>query len=204
MTYGATALRATVIMIATPFALAFAQSAPATVDRSLVPASSLRAETAPLMIDLMKAVDGVQSKMVALAKATPQAKYLWRPGAGVRSVSEVFLHVAGDNYLMPALAGTAIPAATKLDMKNFKTFEAFEKQNMTQGQVVAALDASFAHLKAAMTKTTAGDLAVQVDMFGQKTTKQGLWIGTTTHLHEHLGQSIAYARVNGIVPPWSK
>ena len=181
-----------------------AQTARPMVDASLVPASSLRAETPPVMTDLMKAVDGVQSKLVALANAIPQSKYSWRPGAGVRSVSEVLLHVASDNYLMPALGGTAIPPVTKLDVKNFKSFESFEKQTLTQAQVVAALDASFAHLKSAMAKTTAADLSVQVDMFGQKATKQSMWIGTTTHLHEHLGQSIAYARTNGIVPPWSK
>ena len=181
-----------------------AQTAKPAVDLSLVSASSLRAETAPVMLDLLKDVDAVQSKLVALAKAMPQAKYSWRPGAGVRSVGEVFLHVASDNYLMPALAGTAIPAATKLDMKNFKSFDAFEKQTLTPTEVVSALDASFVHLKAAMTRTAAADLSVQVDMFGQKATKQSMWIGTTTHLHEHLGQSIAYARQNGIVPPWSK
>lgn len=181
-----------------------AQTARPSVDLSLVPASSLRAESPTVMTDLMKDVDAVHSKFVALAKAVPVAKYPARPGVGVRSVSEVFLHVAGDNYMMPALAGTAIPASVKLDMKNFKSFDAFEKQTMTTAQIVEALDASFAHLKAAMAKTTAADLTVVVDMFGQKSSKQALWIGTTTHLHEHLGQSIAYARQNGIVPPWSK
>lgn len=173
---------------------------------SLANARVVRAQgaTAPVVADLMKDVDGVGQKLVSLAKAMPADKLSWRPSAGVRSVGEVFLHVASDNYLMPALAGTAIPASTKLDMKDFKTFGAYEKQVMTQAQVVAALEASFAHLKAAMAKATVADMSVQVDMFGQKSTKQAMWIGTTTHLHEHLGQSIAYARSNGVVPPWSK
>lgn len=162
------------------------------------------AQTAPVMNDLIKDVDGVQQKLTALAKAMPAAKYTWRPGAGVRSVGEVFLHVSSDNYLMPALGGTPIPASTKLDMKKYDTFGVYEKQNMTPAQVEADLNTSFAHLKAAMKAQTAADMSTVVDMFGQKSTKQAMWVGTTTHLHEHLGQAIAYARMNGIVPPWSK
>ena len=69
---------------------------------------------------------------------------------------------------------------------------------------MAELETSFAHLKSAMQKVSAAQLSAPVDMFGQKSTQQALWIATATHLHEHLGQSIAYARTNGIVPPWSK
>ncbi len=163
-----------------------------------------RAQTAPVVADLIKDVDGVQQKMIALTKAIPADKYTWRPGTGVRSVSEVFMHVSSDNYLMPALGGTPIPAVTKLDMKDFKTFGAYEKRTVTQAQATADLETSFAHLKAAMQSQTAADLTTQVDMFGQKSTKQAMWIGTTTHLHEHLGQLIAYARANGVTPPWSK
>lgn len=166
--------------------------------------SSLSAQTASVVTDLMKDVDGVHQKLVALAKAMPADKYSWRPGAGVRSVGEVFLHVASDNYLLPAMVGSAPPASTGIDAKNFKTLEAYETRAVSREQTVADLDASFAHLKAAMTKTTGAMLATPVDMFGQKSTQQGLWILTTTHLHEHLGQAIAYARMNGITPPWSK
>lgn len=166
--------------------------------------SSVSAQTAPVVADLIKDVASVQQKMVALAKAMPQDKYTWRPGAGVRSVSEVFLHVASDNYLMPALVGASMPATTHLDMKDFKTFSTFEKRTVSNDQAVAELDASFEFLKAAMQRSTAADMSKMVDMFGQKATTQSLWVSATTHLHEHLGQSIAYARMNGVVPPWSK
>ncbi|MEQ1692460.1 MAG: DinB family protein [Gemmatimonas sp.] len=169
-----------------------------------LPAGRVSAQTAPVVTDLMKDIDGVAQKLVAMAKAMPVEKYSWRPGAGVRSVGEVFLHVASDNYLLPALGGTAMPASTKLDAKNFKTFETYEKRTLTREQIVAELETSFAHLKTAMQKVTAAQLPAAVDMFGQKSTQQALWIATATHLHEHLGQSIAYARTNGIVPPWSK
>jgi uncharacterized damage-inducible protein DinB len=169
-----------------------------------LPATRSSAQPAPVVTDVMKDIDGVQQKLVALAKAMPADKYAWRPMAGVRSVGEVFLHVASDNYLLPALGGTAIPAATKLDSKNFKTFETYEKRTVTREQAVADLEASFAHLKAAMGKTTTAMLSNPVDMFGNKSTMQSLWIGTATHMHEHLGQAIAYARMNGVTPPWSK
>ncbi len=171
---------------------------------AVLPTGRVSAQTAPVVADLMKDIDGVQQKMVALAKAMPVDKYAWRPGTGVRSVGEVFLHVASDNYLLPSLAGTAMPASTKLDMKNFKTFETYEKRALTREQIVADLETSFAHLKTAMTKATPAMMSNPVDMFGQKATQQSLWIMTTTHLHEHLGQAIAYARMNGVTPPWSK
>jgi hypothetical protein len=55
-----------------------------------------------------------------------------------------------------------------------------------------------------MQATTGDWQSKQVSMFGQSFTGQQAWLLATVHLHEHLGQGIAYARVNGIVPPWSK
>ncbi len=154
--------------------------------------------------DLVKDIEEVHSKMVQLAKAMPAASMGWRPDAGVRSVSEVFLHVASDNYLMPTFAGVAMDPAQKLSDKDFKTFEAYEKQKMSGEAMVAVLDKSFAHLAKAMNATTDAQLATKVSMFGQEATTRSMWIGTTTHLHEHLGQMIAYARSNKVTPPWSK
>ena len=174
------------------------------VTACLLSPPSLPAQTAPVVADLMKDVDGVSKKFIALAKAIPVDKYGWRPGMGVRSVSEVFLHVSSDNYLLPAMVGTVPPAGTGINPKDFQTLAAYEKRGLTPEQTAADLEASFAHLKATMAKTTTSTLMNPVDMFGQPSTQQGLWILTTTHLHEHLGQAIAYARMNGIVPPWSK
>ncbi len=154
--------------------------------------------------DLMKDIEDVHSKLVQLAKAIPAAQYTYRPDAGVRSVGEVFLHVASDNYLMPSFAGVAMDPATKLSDKDFKTFETYEKQKMDQAATVATLDKSFAHLAKAMSATTDAQLDTKVKMFGQESSMRAMWIGTTTHLHEHLGQMIAYARANHITPPWSK
>jgi len=156
-----------------------------------------------LMADLARDVEGVEKKMVDLAKAMPEGTMTWRPTAGVRSVREVFLHVASDNYLIPSLLGAAIPAETGIVGSDLKTVETFEKRDIKKDQAVADLEASFAHLRKAMTADTTG-LGSEVDFFNTKMSRQAAWIGAVTHLHEHLGQSIAYARSNKVVPPWSK
>ncbi|MES2522768.1 MAG: DinB family protein [Gemmatimonadota bacterium] len=160
--------------------------------------------TAPLVVTLMRDIDGLAGKMVDLAKAIPADKYDWRPSAGARSVREVMLHVASDNYLLPALAGTTAPAATGIKLTDFKSVEAYEKRPLSRDSVIVELQRSFTHLANAMAKTQTSNLTETVNMFGQKSPVQDLWILTTTHLHEHLGQSIAYARSNSITPPWSK
>ncbi len=168
------------------------------------PSATLSAQTAPVVLDLMKDIEGVEKKFVALAKATSPEKLSWRPAPGVRSAAEVLLHVASDNYLLPSGFGVAIPASTNIKADDFKTLTTYEQRALTREQIVAELETSFAHLKNAMTKTTAAELTKPVSMFGMNSNAQSMWILTATHLHEHLGQSIAYARMNGIVPPWSK
>ncbi len=161
------------------------------------------AQTAPLMTDLMKDVGQVEQKLVALAQAVPADKYDWRPGTGVRSVGEVFKHVTSDNYLLPVMMGVQADPSTGIT-QDYKTAMAFEARPMTRDSVVANLKRSFAHLKQTMAATTQEKLGQTVSMFGQTYTGQQTWILTTTHLHEHLGQAIAYARSVGVVPPWSK
>lgn len=157
-----------------------------------------------LMADLLKDVSEVESKLVGLAKAMPEATYSWAPGEGVRSVGGVFQHVAADNYLLPALLGVAPPAATGIKAAEYPTVQAYETRKVDRATVIADLEASFAHLKKAMMDTPDAKLGEKVKFFGQEQTIQQVWVLTTTHLHEHLGQSIAYARSNGVVPPWSR
>jgi len=170
-----------------------------------LPARSATAQATggSVVADLMSDVDETQKKFVALAKAIPQDKYDWRPGAGVRSVSEVLRHVASDNYLIPAALGHAADASTGIKGEDYRTAQAFEARKTTKEQTIADLEKSFANLKAAMQATTPAKLGDQVKLFGQPFTRQKAWVAGTTHLHEHLGQLIAYARVNGVKPPWS-
>ena len=165
----------------------------------------LRAQTREGLVgDLLKDIDGLQTKIVGLAKAIPTASYEWRPGKGVRSTGEVFMHVAADNYFLPAAMGVTPPSETGIVGKEYKTAVAFEQKKATPEQIVAELEKSFAFLKKALTDTPDGKLDAPLDVFGQKTTMRGLWFMTATHLHEHLGQLIAYARSNNVTPPWSK
>ncbi len=171
---------------------------------ALLAGGSAPARAQGLMGDLIKDIATLESKFVGLAKAIPDTKYDWRPAAGVRSVGEVLLHVAGDNYVMPFAVGVDPDPATGISMKDFKTIGGFEKKHLGQAEMVSAIEKSFAHLKKAMTESPDAKLQEDLKFFGQTMSRQSMWVGTTTHLHEHLGQLVAYARSNGVVPPWSK
>ena len=155
------------------------------------------------MGEMHRDVNEVQKKMVDLAKAIPEAAYGWRPAAGVRSIGEVFLHVASDNYAIPISMGMAAPASSGIT-SDFATATTFEKRQLSKDQIVAELEASFSHLHRAMALTTDQNLGETIKFFGQDWTRQRSMVLTVTHLHEHLGQSIAYARSNNVVPPWSR
>jgi len=139
-------------------------------------------------------LDDVQKKITNLAGAVPAEKYAWRPAEGVRSVSEVYMHVAGANYFLATFLGVQPPAAMPKDIEKIT-----DKQ-----KVLAELQKSFDHLRGIAKNMTPADLDKPVTMFGQATTQRGVYSTILNHLHEHLGQSIAYARMNGVTPPWSK
>ncbi|HEV2690823.1 MAG TPA: DinB family protein [Bryobacteraceae bacterium] len=137
----------------------------------------------------------VETKVVGLAEAMPQEKYAWRPGEGVRSVSEVYVHIAFANYYLPNFIGVKPPQGTSPGM---------EKTVTEKAKVVETLKASFAHMRKAVTDLPDADLDKPVKVFGQQSSYEGVLFLIANHMHEHLGQSIAYARTNGVVPPWSK
>lgn len=167
-------------------------------------ATPAAAQQPGLMSDLVRDVTGVQRKLVALAREMPAEKLDWRPAEGVRSVREVFLHVAADNYFLPSAAGVPLPPSTGIDPTDFATLTAYEKQALDRDATVAALEQSFTHLLTTMTAAHDSTLDRSVKLFGQDMTMRYVWLLTATHLHEHLGQAIAYARSNAVVPPWSR
>lgn len=168
---------------------------------SLAVATSASAQG--LMGEMHKDVNDVQKKFIDLAKAIPEASYAWRP-TGARSIGEVLLHVASDNYLIPVMMGKAIPASVAISATDMKTLDTYEKRKLTRDQIVAELDASFKHLHEAMGLTTDANLTENIKFFGQDWSRQRAMLLTVTHLHEHLGQMIAYARSNGVAPPWTR
>ncbi|HYD52645.1 MAG TPA: DinB family protein [Gemmatimonadaceae bacterium] len=163
-----------------------------------------RPDATGLAADLLKDLGDLEKKMTDLARAIPADKYAWRPSAGTRSVGEVLRHVAADNYLLPALLGHVPDPSTGIRGDDYKTAVAFEQRALDRDQTLAQLDRSFAFMKQALAGTTPARMGEAVSLFGQPSTVQYTWILTATHLHEHLGQLIAYARSNGVVPPWSK
>lgn len=137
-----------------------------------------------------------EDKFLRLAEAVPADKYTWRPGPDVRSFAEVFLHVSTANYNLYKLVGTAPPAG--FDLKGL------EKSTTDKTKVMATLKDSFAHARKAITAMPDADLDKSLDWFGGKNTERGILLFATRHTAEHLGQSIAYARFIGVVPPWTE
>ena len=165
-----------------------------------VAAASRGAEpaTAPagFRAEFIAEVDSVGKKLADLAAAMPQDKFGWRPAPGIRSVSEVYVHVAGGDYLLPSFMGVKVPEGISRDM---------EKTVTEKAKVIDLLKKSLEHLKSAAANASDADLDKKVKVFGgREMTERALFVLMLNHLHEHLGQSIAYARMNGVAPPWSE
>ena len=173
----------------------FAFSGPASQS---APAAQAK-DTTPPSYDMkpqsLQDLDAMHQKFVDLATAVPADKYGWRPAEGVRSIGEVFLHIANANYNIPNLMGTPLPAG--FDPKTF------EKSTTDKAQIIEALNKSFASAHAAIEAMTNADFNKPLPKLGPDANYGDVIYILVTHAHEHLGQSIAYARVNGIVPPWT-
>ncbi|HJW92828.1 MAG TPA: DinB family protein [Thermoanaerobaculia bacterium] len=144
--------------------------------------------------EFLSDLDDVQKKIMDLAAAVPADKYAWRPNKDVRSVSEVYMHIAGGNYFLATFLGVKPPEDMPKDLEKIT-----DKKD-----VLAALQKSFDHIRTIMKNTTDADFDKAVKLFGNPTTQRGVYVTMLNHLHEHLGQSIAYARMNNVTPPWSK
>ena len=148
------------------------------------------AQPVTLQASLANDVGTLSDKFTGLAKAMA-GKYDWRPGQGVRSVSEVFNLIVGENKMLTALLTGAQPGPRGNPITD-------------PAQLQEALASSYAALKTAVGGLSDADMKAPVKMFGRDMTKQGAALLLIMDQHEHLGQSIAYARSNGVVPPWSK
>jgi uncharacterized damage-inducible protein DinB len=137
----------------------------------------------------------VSQQLIALAEAIPADKYSWRPAPGVRSVSEVFMHIAIANFGLLSFTGPKVPADMKPDL---------EKTVTKKADVIDWLKRSLDAVKTARAQLKPGDLERKVKIHGKTVTVDGMYLRIIVHANEHMGQLIAYARMNGIVPPWSK
>jgi uncharacterized damage-inducible protein DinB len=133
-------------------------------------------------------------QILQLAEATPDDQFAWRPAPGVRSISEVYVHIAMANLLLLERSGA------KLTIDRSTIPAEPEKAITTKADVIAWLKKSF---DAVRTGYEAADRQAKVKLFGRETTVDGVFLRILVHNHEHMGQAIAYARMNGVKPPWS-
>lgn len=143
--------------------------------------------------DVIGQVEFAGGRIMDLAKAIPAEKYGWRPAEGIRSVGEVVMHVAGGNYFLLGMAG----------IKGKELAKDYEKET-DKDKILAACKESLDWTKEMVAKMPDSDLETKVKIFGgMESTKRNVLLILVGHHHEHLGQLIAYARSNGVVPPWS-
>src|SRR5580698_4482617 len=138
----------------------------------------------------------VSRQLTALAEATPAEKFTWRPAPGVRSVSEVYMHIAMANFYLLSVTGPKMPA----DMTSVE----LEKTVTAKADVIDWLKRSLEAVKVAHLAVKPADLTRKVKVNGVDATVDGMYLRIIVHANEHMGQLVAYARMNGIVPPWSK
>jgi uncharacterized damage-inducible protein DinB len=158
----------------------------------------LHAQVDPLE-GVWKGYDGewlhVSRQLVALAEAIPAENFAWRPAPGVRSTSEVIMHIAVTNFYLLAVTGPKPPAdLTGVKMENTVTAKA---------DVINWLKRSQEAVKNARAGVKPGDLQRRVKINGRDSTVDDMYLRIIVHANEHMGQLVAYARVNGIAPPWS-
>ncbi|HVS04224.1 MAG TPA: DinB family protein [Thermoanaerobaculia bacterium] len=157
------------------------------------------------LADVATDLERTGGRLADLAGAIPADKYSWRPGEGVRSVSEVLMHVVGANHGLPLMLGAAPSGAlAEGGMQEVRgEMMRWEEEVTAKDEVIAKLKESFDYAVGAVRAMPEGSLDETVDFFGPRSRRSTVLI-LLTHAHEHLGQSIAYARSLGVVPPWSQ
>lgn len=166
---------------------------------ALLASAGARAEQDPLE-GLWQGFDGewahVSRQLIALAEAIPAEKFGWRPGPGVRSVSEVLNHITLANFYLLSYTGPKVPGDLKA--------EGMEKDVTAKAEVVAWLKRSLDAVRVAHAGVKPADLARKVKIAGRDGTVDGMYLRIIVHANEHQGQLVAYARMNSITPPWSE
>jgi uncharacterized damage-inducible protein DinB len=162
--------------------------------------SSVRAASAQTAPEgIWQGYDGewrhVSSQLMALAEATPDDKFSWRPAPGVRSTSEVYMHIAMANFYLLSVTGPKMPP----DMK-----DGMEKSVTSKAEVISWLKHSLEAVKTAHLAVTPKDLQRKVHIADRDATVDGMYLRIIVHANEHMGQLVAYARMTGVTPPWAK
>jgi uncharacterized damage-inducible protein DinB len=168
--------------------------------KTLLLATLLTASLQAQFEGLWQGYDGewghVSRQLIALAEATPAEKFAWRPAPKVRSVSEVYMHIAMANFYLLSVTVPKMPA----DMTSVE----LEKTVTAKADVIDWLKRSLEAVKVAHLAVKPADLTRKVKVNGVDATVDGMYLRIIVHANEHMGQLVAYARMTGVVPPWSK
>lgn len=136
----------------------------------------------------------VSRQLIELAEATPADKFAWRPAPGVRSTSEVYMHIVIANFGLLALTGPKAPGDLKPEL---------EKTVTSKPEVIHWLKRSLEAVKQAHVSETPTDLQRKLKVYGRDSSVDAMYLRIIVHANEHMGQLVAYARMTGVVPPWS-
>jgi uncharacterized damage-inducible protein DinB len=189
------------LMVTVAHAAPAAAPAPTAAHAGMPATKTAPAAKGPFQRDLLGVYSYSQNQVLQLLDAIPQNKFNWRPAPGVRSVGEVFLHIAFANYGMIKMAtGKEPPADAGWEMNPAK----WDKKTTDKAEIKKILESSFAHVHEVLGTVPDSDLDKMVNMMGHEMTERSVLIILASHMTEHLGQAIAYARMNKIVPPWTK
>ena len=137
----------------------------------------------------------VSNQLIALAETTPEKNFSWRPAPGVRSTSEVYMHIAQANFFLLSVTGPKMPPEMQANV---------EKTITSKAEVISWLKRSLEAVKQAHLAETPAHLALHVKIDGRDSTVDNMYLRIIIHDNEHMGQLVAYARMTGVVPPWSK
>ena len=137
-------------------------------------------------------------KSLQLANEVPAEHYGWRPTVKVKSVSEVYVHVAMANFYLTSLLGVPTPEDVQALGREA------EAKVTSQEDVLKLYKRSLENVKKAVAHNAELDLEEKIEFFSRQRPKRDVFLQISAHNHEHLGQGIAYVRMMGLVPPWSQ
>ena len=181
---------ATVMLVAVVLSLGLSSSSLA--QEAITPAGA-----AAVKASFLDDLEIMREKFIGLAEAFPQESYSWRPMDGTRSVSEVLMLIASEGYGFAPTALGAEAAMTRDESQGLSSIT-------DKAQVVDHLTKGFAHAKEQIEAIDPATLVGTRTIFGRELTTPQAVLFVSGDMHEHLGQLIAYARANQIVPPWSR
>jgi uncharacterized damage-inducible protein DinB len=161
------------------------------------PAAAQNAPPAGFRDEWLRQFNTSMAKFIDLAEAMPADRYAWSPGEGVMPVARVYAHVARYNYYYPATS-LGVPAPRGEDA------QATEETTTAKADVVALLRRSREHVLTTVRGMTDAQLAAPTRLYDRDVQQWAVLLQLLAHMNEHLGQSIAYARMNRVVPPWSQ